>query len=155
MMTNTVYKFSPVLIKYYLEKERLHYLVDRDGDFMVQFVDDDLPELELKFYFCAQGDKKEIFLIRCYCNKRFKKCDWSKVIMFCNDWNCRTRMPKAYLRVEDYKKSTAGDVVLETNLDLEKGIHIDLLSHIAQVFITCSYHFWKVCTKNNFNVPSV
>jgi hypothetical protein len=138
-----VQKFDHDMIKKYLHAHDLKYLIDSDGDFLVQFGYADEWGCSLKIYLIVGGTRKDIYVIKVYSDKRISRGDWTRVIGLCNTWNKERRWPKAYLHVDDPAADQTGLVVVEQHIDLEKGIHQELLDDFTSTMIMGAFQFWK------------
>ncbi len=76
-------------------------------------------------------------------DKRIPKSDWGRAVMICNTWNKERSWPKAYLFVRNPSTDTHGLIVLEDVIDLEKGIHQELLDDFSLTSIATAISFWK------------
>jgi len=139
----TVQKFDRSMIEKYLKSVNLKYLRDSDGDFVAQFAYDEDTGCELTLYLIAAGQKNEIYVIRVLSDKRIPKSDWGRAMMLCNTWNDERRWPKAYLHVANPDKDTIGTIVLEEQIDLEKGIHQELLDDLTTTILMGAHLFWE------------
>jgi hypothetical protein len=143
----TVQPFSYSMIEAFLSSRGYRFLRDQDNDFILQFRYDDETDSELTFYLMVQGQRRDIYCILCHSTKRIASEDWARVIMLCNTWNLERRWPKAYLRVNE--QQSHGEVILEENLDLEQGIHQELLNDFSATAIAASFAFWKWMHQDN------
>jgi putative sensory transduction regulator len=139
----TVETFNRGMIEKYLKANDLRFLKDEDGDFVVDFAYDEDCGCELSFRLLAEGQQSEIYVIRAMADKRIQKADWGRAIMLCNTWNMERRWPRSYLYVRDQSKDTTGGIVLEEQIDLEKGIHQELLDHYTDTVMSAAYSFWQ------------
>ena len=139
----TVQNFNRNMIEKYLRGKDLRFLTDSDGDFVVQFgYNEDLGG-ELTVYLCAEGSRKDVYSIRIMSDKRIAKSDWGRAIMLCNTWNKEKRWPKAYLNVRNPDTDTRGTIEVEHHIDLEQGIHQELLDDLTNNIILGATHFWE------------
>lgn len=144
-----VQRFDRSMIERYLKQTGYKYLRDSDGDFHVNFHYEEDTGCELSILLCAEGKGSEIYSIRVLSDKRIPKSDWGRAIMLCNTWNKERRWPKAYLHVSDPAKDTVASIVLEQQIDLEKGIHQELLDHLTSSILLGGYVFWQWAHKEN------
>src|SRR5262245_55330367 len=103
-----VEQFTRPMIEKYLKSVGVRYLMDNDGDFVVQFGYSEAQGCELSFYFIAGGKSNEIYVIRAFSDKRIPRDEWARAVMLCNTWNSERRWPKAYLQVKDPPTDTYG-----------------------------------------------
>ncbi len=138
-----VEQFDHAMIERYLKTVGMRFLRDEDGDFLVQFGYSEPQGCELSLYFIAGGQKKDIYVLRAFSDKRIAKDEWSRAIMLCNTWNSERRWPKAYLEVKNPATDTFGMILLEEQIDLEKGIHQELFDDFSNTFVVTVGSFWK------------
>lgn len=139
----TVKKFDRSMIENYLKSRNLKYLVDSDDDYRVEFAYSESTGCELTVLLIAAGAKREIYQILVLSDKRIPKKDWGQAIMACNTWNKEKRWPKAYLYVSDPSKDSVGMIMLEGQIDLEKGIHQELFDDFTDTIIVTANSFWE------------
>lgn len=138
-----VQPFNRSMIEKCLRSTSWRFLTDSEGDFVVEFRYDEETGVELEIFFEAEGSKGQIYVIRGHADKRIPKNDWNKALMVCNTWNKEKRWPKAYLYVRDPSTDTTGTIMLEENLDLETGIHQELLNDITLTAVAGMFGFWE------------
>lgn len=127
-------------IKEMLDERNYKYLLDNDGDYRVEFTLDNSDAI-LSICFILQGTRKDIFGIQALCSRRFFSDDWLKAMKVCNEWNKDKLFGKAYLNYsEDRPHAT---VIIEQWIDLEKGIHKDLLFDYCSVIMGSINKFWN------------
>ena len=135
--------FGQTMIEAFLEEDGLHYLRDRDGDFIVQFGYDEEIAGHPRFLIAASGEDQEQFCLRGDTMRRVSRPDWDRVLRLCNEWNAHYKMPKVYFEVDDPNTSTTGRVVCEQWLDLGVGVHQELVNHLAGTFFSACFGFWR------------
>ena len=135
--------FSRAMIEAFLEGDDLHYLRDRDGDFIVQFGYDEELKGHPRFLLAVSGDDEEQFCLRGDLLRRVPRDEWERVLRLCNEWNAHYKMPKVYFEVDDENASPTGRVVCEQWLDLEVGIPQEVLNHLVSVFFSACFGFWR------------
>ncbi len=135
--------FGHAMIEAFLEDDGLHYLRDRDGDFIVQFGYDDEIEGHPRFLLAVSGPGQEQFCLRGDTLRRVPRYEWDRILRLCNEWNAHYKMPKVYFEVDDPNTSTTGRIVCEQWLDLEVGIQQELVNHLASTFFSACFGFWR------------
>jgi Putative bacterial sensory transduction regulator len=135
--------FGHAMILAFLEDSELHYLRDRDGDFVVEFGYDEEVLGHPRFMLIASGDDHEQYCIRGDTLKRIPKADWDRVMRLCNEWNALYKLPKVYLEIDDPNASASGKVVCEQWINLQAGIHQELINQMTSTFFTASFGFWR------------
>jgi hypothetical protein len=144
-----VESFGQAMIEAFLDGDGLHYLRDRDGDFIVQFGYDEEIEGHPRFLLAASGEGQEQFCLRGDTLRRVPRPDWDRVLRLCNEWNAHYKMPKVYFEVDDPNSSATGRVVCEQWIDLEVGIHQELVNHLASTFFSSCFGFWRWLVRQN------
>jgi hypothetical protein len=139
----TVERFSHAMVEKYLRNAGLNFLRDSDGDFLVQFAYDDDIGCKLSCYLLLEGAAKEIYCVRVIADKRISRNVWGQAVMLCNTWNKEKRWPKAFLYVKDAASDQYGQVMLEEQIDLEEGIHQELLNDFTFTVISGANTFWE------------
>ncbi len=138
-----VQSFGHAMIEAYLEEEELHYLRDRDGDFVIEFGYDDEIAGHPRFLLIAAGEDHHQFCLRGDTLRRVSRPDWDRVIKLCNEWNSQYKMPKVYFEVDDPNASATGRVVCEQWLNLENGIHQEGVNGLTSSFFSSCFGFWR------------
>jgi hypothetical protein len=135
--------FDHSMIEAFLEDGQLQYLRDRDGDFIVEFGYDDEIAGHPRFLLAAAGEEKDQYCLRGDTLRRIPRADWDRVLRLCNEWNAEYKMPKVYFEVEDPNTSTTGRIVCEQWLNLQAGIHQELLNQLTSTFFSACFSFWR------------
>ncbi len=141
--------FGHAMIEAFLEENELHYLRDRDGDFVVEFGYDEEITGHPRFLLAAVGDDHEQYCMRGDTLRRIPRSDWDRLLRLCNEWNALYKMPKVYLEVDDPNSSTTGRVVCEQWLNLESGLHQALVSQLTSSFFSACFGFWRWLERQN------
>lgn len=128
-------KFERNMIQRSLDSMGLRYLRDSDGDFVILFARDDDAGCELQARIMAVGQNHEILAVHMQSDARMESNDTGLLCRVCNLWNREHRWPKAYVDDE-------GDIILEEQIDLEKGIHQELLHHFIATTVAAGHRFW-------------
>jgi hypothetical protein len=71
------------------------------------------------------------------------------MLRLCNEWNALYKMPKVFFEVEDPNTSTTGQVVCEQWLNLEPGIHQELVNRTTDSFFSACFGFWRWLERQN------
>lgn len=135
--------FGHAMIESFLDDDGLHYLRDRDGDFLVQFGYDDDIQGHPRFLLAVAGDQDEQYCLRGDTLRRVPKSDWERFLRLCNEWNAQFKMPKVYLEIDDPNSSATGRIVCEQWVDLEPGTHQELINHLTTTFFSACFGFWR------------
>ncbi len=138
-----VKQFDRSMIEQFLKSTGLRYLRDNDGDFIVQFGYDTDRGNEITVMLLASGTKSNIFAIYAESSTIIQPQDVDRAIRMCNTWNADKRWPKAYLRMRQDAGRSYGRIVLEGQLDLEKGVHQELFDDFTGTIIATANAFWE------------
>ncbi|NJP05672.1 MAG: YbjN domain-containing protein [Chloroflexaceae bacterium] len=139
---SVVEPFSLAMVERYIQKRGWKFLRDQDGDYRVDFAYSDERGCSLSLWMIAEGAESEIYTVRVYSDKRIPRDDWMHVIRLCNEWNRDRRWPKAYLHAPSDEEMLTAPVHLEYQIDLETGIHQELLEHLTESILSSSHAFW-------------
>ena len=135
--------FGHPMILAFLEDSELHYLRDRDGDFVVEFGYDEEVAGHPRFMLVASGEDSEQYCLRADTRRRVPKLDWDRSLRLCNEWNALYKLPKVYLEIDDPNVSTTARVVCEQWINLESGIHQELFNQLSNTFFSACFGFWR------------
>lgn len=135
-------------IKEMLDEKGLKYLLDTDGDYRVEFTIKDSDAI-LSVCFILQGTRKDVFGIQALCSRRFFSDDWPKTMKVCNEWNKDKLFGKAYLNYSEERNYAT--VIVEQWIDLEKGLHKELLLDYTTVIMGSINQFWNDYFDEEFN----
>lgn len=147
----TVQKLSPEMVEAFLASIGWRYLRDKDSNFEVQFSYQEDIECALRFSLLLQGRNRDIYYLRMRSDKYVKRSDWPRYMYLVNRWNSERRWPKAYLEIQDPATSQRGEIILEQQMDLEQGIHQELLDDYTNTIFFGCYEFWKWITEEEKN----
>lgn len=143
-----VYKFDQDMIKTYLKKNEIkRYLQDSEGDLVIKFGYDKRIDCELTVYLMVSGSKKNIYSISVRSDKRIPKKLWDQAVLLCNQWNLQSRWPTACFSLRN-TEDKYGSIFLEYHLDLDAGIHQQLLDNVTSQVISAGYRFWYSTNKH-------
>jgi len=120
MQQGVVEPISRALLQGVLEETDLKYMVDKDGDFVL-LIGDEKARATAIVVIALQGPRKQILTVmaRVENTPSLSRADWLEKV---NLWNAKKRWPRAFL---------AGDrLTLDFHLNLEKGVHRELLKDI-------------------------
>jgi len=137
----TVRKFDETMIESCLRTVDLKYLKDSDGDYVVQFGYDDDTKCELSLFLIRSGEKKEVFQILVASDAEIPASELGAALFFCNSWNKDKRWPKTYVNFKEGESH--GRIFCEEQIDLEKGVHQELLDDFAITCFSAANAFWK------------
>ena len=138
-----VIKFEQSMIEAYLRQKEWNYLTDRKGNFQMNFSSDAETGYAWTVFFSAVGERMDIYQVYVRANHDFPKAQWPEILELCNDWNRKRFYPKAYLNIRDSETDPTGTVVLEHAIDLEKGVHQELLNDFTACAYSGAISFWK------------
>ena len=146
---NTVQHFNRGMLKSYLKSNGLHYLRDQDNDFVINFSGDDEIGCDLAVWLITSSNNADVLDIMIEGQKPIPKAQWGQALTVCNEWNKSTRWPKAFLQVNDPSKDTVGKILLKEAIDLEKGVHQELLDDYIDTSVSASIQFWMSVNKEH------
>ena len=138
-----VQSFSHAMIESFLDESELHYLRDRDGDFVIEFGYDEEIGGHPRFLLAVVGDDQGQYCLRGETLQRVPRADWDLTLRLCNEWNALYKMPKVYLEVDDPNASSTGRILCEQWLNLESGVHQELVNQMTTTFFSACFGFWK------------
>ena len=141
--------FDQSMIEAFLDDGDLHYLRDRDGDFVVEFGYDEEIVGHPRFLLAATGDDNEQYCMRGDLLRRNPRSEWDRMLRLCNEWNAQYKMPKVYFEVDDPNASATGRVVCEQWLNLEEGVHQELVNQLTSTFFSACFGFWRWLERQN------
>jgi hypothetical protein len=138
-----VESFGHAMIRAFLEGAELHYLRDRDGDYVVEFAYDEELAGHPRFMLVASGEDHDQYCLRGDVMKRVPRAEWDRQIRLCNEWNALYKLPKVYLEIDDPNVSATGRIVCEQWMNLDPGIHQELVNHLSSTFFSACFSFWR------------
>ena len=124
-------------------KYEISFLRDNIGDYLIDGGYSDDWGCSLKFWFCIEGEEKNLLAVRIYSDRRIPKSQWNTALILCNMWNNQMRWPKSCLYVEDSFKSTTGTIQLDHHLDLTGGTTQGLIDNAVSNIIRGGIRFWN------------
>jgi putative sensory transduction regulator len=140
---DVVQRFDRSMIERFLVSTKLRYLRDNDGDFVVQFGFDTDRGNEMTFMLMTGGSQGQIYAIYGESSNVIQAQDVDRAIRMCNMWNTEKRWPKAYVRMRQDAGRSYGRIMLEGQLDLEKGIHQELFDDYTSTIFATASSFWE------------
>jgi hypothetical protein len=135
--------FDHTMIQAFLKSSGLKYLTDSDGDYVVEFSYNPDLDCELSYWFIVGGKDRDIYRVAVHTNKRLAQQQIGQAIVLCNEWNRERRWPKAYVNLVDSSGVSYGEIILEEQLNLEAGIHQELLNTFTLTVMVTGESFWK------------
>jgi len=132
---STVRPFNKERILEYIKNNDLRHLTDADGDYLVRFGNNGIS---FDCYMLAGGSRGEVLTLMASRQKQYDRKQWAACMEACNDWNQGHRWPGAYLRITD----DSAQIVCEWHVDLEKGVHQELMEDMIDTFIGSTHQFW-------------
>ena len=136
-----VQKFDRTMIEKFMQSHQLRYLVDSDGNYILEIDYTEKMGCAIKNFLSIDGVNKDVYRIISVSDRRIAKGEWGKAVLLCNTWNMERLYQKAYLRIRD--NDTFGTIVLENSLDLEQGIHQELLDDFTMITLSGAIVFWE------------
>ncbi len=133
--------FDRSMIEKALRSFDLKFLRDEDNDFVVRFGRGKNLSCDLVFLFSLGGKNSEIFEIQVIADYAIPRRNWGQTLLSCNKWNREKRWPKAYLSMKDAEGE--GNIVLEAQIDMEKGIHQEFVDQFTGAILAAWLEFWR------------
>jgi hypothetical protein len=138
----TVETFSRPMIEKFLKSWGLPYKADDDGDFILAVPNTDDMGCDLVMFITATGRQSDVCSMTALPTFSLPAARLTDALLACNEWNLEKRWPKAALKIGS-SRDDGGTFMLEMSLDLEKGIHQELLSYTLGVFVSSAVAFCK------------
>ena len=142
-----VQEFDRAMFENYLKSKELKYLVDQEGDYQVQFSHDNDWGCGLTVWLIASGKGKDICTVRVHADKPVPRAQFSRAILLCNEWNATRRWPKTFVHYNPDDNNEPCQIICEDQLDVQKGLHQELLDDLATTTIRTSMSFWEWANK--------
>jgi hypothetical protein len=133
---------SKSMVEKFLKSTSWRYLVDRDGDYLLQFGHSNNWGCDLDIYLTIAGQRSDVLSMYATPGHRIPSERWAEALVTCNEWNLEKRWPKAAFRAGDSRDAT-GSFFLQLALDLEQGVHQELLDDTITVFISGADSFCR------------
>jgi hypothetical protein len=134
--------FTREMIEKCLKDKDLKFMIDQDGDIALQFGEDEDTGLSYSIFLRAGEDW--VYTIAFLSDHEIPKANWGKAVMACNEWNRNYRWPKASVVMDE--ETSIGRAVLEGCIDLEDGVHQELLDEFTMIQIAGGMQFWRWIT---------
>lgn len=121
----------------YLKSNGLRYSIDQDGEISTSFGHDGI---DFRVHLLARGaDESALCLVgtraRGYGADQRADC-----LEACNRWNLDHRSPTVCLHTDDSGQSF---VVTGWNVELDQGVHQELLKDMIDSFLRSNFRFWE------------
>jgi len=139
--TGTVETFSRAMIEKFLAAAGLSFTLDSDG-YLVKTEFVDAAGCDVMWLLAARGDNQEILTLGAILQRRIPDERWTEAVAACNQWNLDNSWPMVSLNT-DVGTHNAGKFITKLVLDLEQGIHQELLDDTIAVFIAAVGVFAK------------
>ena len=131
-----VEEFSRKMVERTLDDMNVRYLRDKDGDFVALFGEDEKAGCEIRLHVIITGSRNQILRAAMLSDADVRSVDAGLLYRVCNTWNREHRWPRAYVDGD-------GDIVLEEYVDLDKGIHQELLRDFMLTVMATGFQFWR------------
>lgn len=135
---SVVRPFNKERIVRYMKENDHRYMTDSDGDICLRF---NVDGMIFNCFVMAKGEDSEILAGLAFREKEYPRNEWAACMEACNSWNASRRWPKTYLRILETDEKAK--VCCESHVDLEKGVHQELLDHMINSFIVTSHTFFE------------
>ena len=138
----TVEQISESRIRRVLDRKKFSHRIDDDGDIVgVLSADEDCPYSVL-WYIRLEGKNKGLFVIRLLDDRVIPDRDHGRAVLACNKWNKEKRWPKTFLAV-----GSDAQIIGEEQIDLETGIHDELLADYIATMISAGWSMFVTLSK--------
>jgi hypothetical protein len=134
-------QFSRAMIEAVVQAKNIEYHTDIDGDISIELAEEATYGYRLTAHCLAVGPAQSIYCVRVVANKAIPQLEWGRAILLCNSWNRDHRWPKAYLHYASME-SAVGEIILEGQLDLERGVIHEQMVDFTDGQIACALQFW-------------
>jgi Putative bacterial sensory transduction regulator len=118
-----IQRFERQLLENWLRASELRFLIDRDGDFVLDFYSEHGPDYRVQL--SAEGPEADVLSIRIHPDVVYSEALRDRIDAFVAGWNRKTRWPKAFV-VND-SRGRGIRVIGENSFPLGPGIHQALL----------------------------
>jgi Putative bacterial sensory transduction regulator len=124
-------RFERQLLESWLRQSELRFLMDPEGDFVLDFYSDHGPDYRVQL--SAEGPEADVLCIRVHPDAIYPEALRDRIDAFVAGWNRKTRWPKAFV-VND-SRGRGIRVVGENSFPLGPGIHQELLDTFIVITI--------------------
>ena len=124
-------RFERRRIESWLRERELKFLINQDGDFVVDFFSE--QGHDYRVHLCAEGANTDVLCIHIRPDIIYSETKRDRVEGFVAGWNRKMRWPKAF--ITDDWRGRGIQVLAENSFPLDAGIHQELLSSFIMVTI--------------------
>jgi len=143
--------YSTTLLQHTLHGVDLHFSLDRDGDPVTVFAEDDLPGHLLCWYLSA-GEHKEIFRLLCTVDPTIPKSKWRSALLAINEFQGTCRAGRGYLEIKDGQSEAR--VYFEALLDCAEGVTEASLQRFILLNLSAAHLFFLKLSKQKLLLPA-
>jgi hypothetical protein len=148
---SAVQPFSTALLQHTLHGVDLHFSLDRDGDPVTVFAEDDLPGDLLCWYLIA-GENKDIFRLLCTVDPTIPKSKWRSALLAINEFQGTCRAGRGYLEIKDGQAEAR--VYFEALLDCADGITEASLQRFILLNLYAAHLFFMKLSRRKLLPPA-
>lgn len=118
-----IQRFERQLLESWLRDSELRFLINQDGDFVLDFYSEHGPDYRVQL--SAEGPEANVLCIRIHPDVVYSEAMRDRIDAFVAGWNRKTRWPKAFV-IND-SRGRGIRVIGENSFPLGPGIHRALL----------------------------
>jgi hypothetical protein len=143
--------FSTALLQHALLGVDLHFSLDRDGDPVTVFAEDDLPGDLLCWYLIA-GEHKDIFRLLCTVDPTIPQSKWRSALLAINEFQGTCRAGRGYLEIKDGQAEAR--VYFEALLDCAEGVTEASLQRFIMLNLYAAHLFFMKLSRQKLLHPA-
>lgn len=148
MDPETIQPFTLDTIERLLKRKEISYWRSDQKTCLVFLGYDQDSDRCLRSSHAIEGKNESIYCLRVVGDRRVDAKDYGRARELCDQWNGSYRWPRAYLEIPTLADGAgvpaSGLLVLDYQLDLEKGIHQSLFDDLVEGAVFASFSFWKM-----------
>jgi hypothetical protein len=138
-----VVPFDLALVRDFLDREKIPFTVDGDGDFVVNFGPHAVHGFDVTTFLMAQGVNGESYALRSVSNIRLGEMFIQPAVAACNNWMMHNMMPMAFVVGETLDDEIHGAIVLQYHFPLSAGVTQPIVDEFTTNFFGAASAFWE------------
>jgi hypothetical protein len=138
-----VVPFELTLVQNFLDREKIPFAVDGDGDFVVNFGPHAVHGFEVTAFLMAQGVNGEVYALRSVSNIRLAEPFIQPAVAACNNWMMHNMMPMAFVVGETVDDEIHGAIILQYHFPLSAGVTQPIVDEFTSNFFGAASAFWE------------
>lgn len=116
-----------------------HYSVNPSGLYAIHFSYTESIDCETHYTFLIEGKANDLVSVRGHCDHRYKTEKLAPLLISLNEYKNQYRWPKMTVSESNNRLY----VTTELDLDVEAGIHQELLNGFLSLHMSSSHDLWK------------